>query len=66
MYGEEDGKDEFTQKVIDDLMKQRQRKIDELNAINNGIPMEEIMRRREQQRLEDLCERAIQQLQAGV
>ena len=63
LYVEEDAKDEFKQKVIDDLMKQRKRKVDELNAINNGIPMEEIMRRREQQRLDDLCERAIQQLQ---
>ena len=41
----------------------RQRKVEELNDINNGIPMTEIIRRREQERLEDLCERAIQQLQ---
>ena len=60
---EEGAKDEFTQKVIDDWKKQRQRKIEELNDINNGMPMAEIIRRREQQRLEDFCERAIQQLQ---
>ena len=60
--GEEGGKDDFTQKVLDDWKKQRQRKVEELTDVNNGTPMAEIIRR-EQQRLEDLCERAIQQLQ---
>lgn len=48
--------------MIDGLMKQRKRKVQDLEDINKGIPMEEIMRQREEQRMEDLRERVMKQL----
>ena len=60
--GGEGLQDEFTQTMIDGLMKQRKRKVRDLEDINKGIPMEEIMRRRDEQRMENLRERVMKQL----
>ena len=60
--GGEGLQDEFTQTMIDGLMKQRKRKVQDLEDINKGIPMEETMRWRDEQRMENLRERVMKQL----